>query len=95
MHLRQLIQPATDWLDAPTPRRVVWVALTAVAGLAVYGFTVGFWRDPLMGVCETVWRSIEQITGGFGVPALSVIVLILVIPIAQAIQKNHQTTPKP
>lgn len=49
MNLRQLIQPDSDWLDVPSPQRVVWVALTASAGLAVYGFTVGFWRDPLMG----------------------------------------------
>lgn len=49
MHLRQLIQPDADWLDAPSPRRVARVALTACAGLAIYGFTVGFWRDPLMG----------------------------------------------
>lgn len=49
MNLRELIQPASDWLDAPTPGRVAWVAATACAGLAVYGFTVGFWRDPKMG----------------------------------------------
>ena len=49
MHLRQLIQPDRGWLDAPTPRRVRWVALAACAGLAVYGFSVGFWRDPVMG----------------------------------------------
>jgi hypothetical protein len=49
MNLRQLIQPSPDWLDAPSPRRVAWVAGTAVAGLAIYGFTVGYWRDPLMG----------------------------------------------
>ncbi|MES2438998.1 MAG: hypothetical protein V4584_08020 [Verrucomicrobiota bacterium] len=49
MHLRQLIQPESDWLDAPTPRRVARVAATASVGLAVYGFTVGFWRDPVMG----------------------------------------------
>jgi hypothetical protein len=49
MNLRQLIQPDSDWLDAPTPRRVARVALTACAGLAIYGFTVGFWRDPVMG----------------------------------------------
>lgn len=50
MHLRQLIQPSADWLDVPSPRRVARVALAAVTGLAFYGFTVGFWRDPLMGV---------------------------------------------
>ncbi|NQX00547.1 hypothetical protein HQ447_07785, partial [bacterium] len=49
MNLRRLIQPDHNWLDAPSPRRVADVALTACAGLAVYGFTVGFWRDPLMG----------------------------------------------
>lgn len=254
MNLRQLIQPDRAWLDAPTPRRALWVALAAGLGLAIYGFTVGYWRDPLMGgyvavklpllvvltlICngllngllglllgtglgfrqsllalltafalagvilgslapvtlllawnapppdspgaqnahaaylvthtfligfagiaanihlhrllavksptpaaatatllawlggngflgaqfswilrpffgspslevqflrpdplrgnfyQTVWRSIDHITGGFGVPALSVIVLILIIPIARAIQSNHQTNPQP
>ncbi len=54
MNLRQLIQPDPDWLDAPTPRRVASVALTACAGLAIYGFTVGFWRDPVMGAYVAV-----------------------------------------
>lgn len=49
MHLRRLIQPDADWLDAPTPGHIARVALTAVAGLACYGFSVGYWRDPLMG----------------------------------------------
>ena len=49
MNLRQLIQPAADWLDVPSSTRVAFVALTATLGLAFYGFTVGFWRDPLMG----------------------------------------------
>ena len=54
MPLRQLIQPEADWLDAPTSRRVACVALTACAGLASYGFTVGFWRDPMMGLYVAV-----------------------------------------
>jgi hypothetical protein len=54
MKLRQLIQPDPDWLDAPTPRRVAWVAATACTGLAVYGFTVGYWRDPVMGLYVAV-----------------------------------------
>ena len=254
MTLRELIQPGPGWLDAPSPRRVAWVTLTAFAGLALYGFTVGYWRDPVMGgyvalklpllvaltlICngllngllgqllgtglgfrqsllalltafalaavilgslapvtfllawnapppdspgaknahaaylvthtvligfagiaanihlhrllavksptpaaatatllawlggngflgaqfswilrpffgtptlevqflrpdpmrgnfyQTVWRSLEQITGGFGLPALSVVILILAIPIARAIQSQHQHTPKP
>ena len=49
MFLRPLIQPTADWLDAPSPKRAAGVTLTAFAGLAVYGFTVGYWRDPLMG----------------------------------------------
>jgi hypothetical protein len=47
--LRQLIHPGDDWLDAPDARRVVRVGLIAAAGLASYGFTVGFWRSPVMG----------------------------------------------
>ncbi len=54
MNLRELIQPAADWLDAPTPQRVAGVALTACAGLAVYGFSVGYWRDPVMGAYVAV-----------------------------------------
>ena len=54
MNLRQLIQPECDWLDAPTPGRAAWVALAAFAGLAFYGFTVGYWRDPLLGVYVAV-----------------------------------------
>ena len=54
MNLRQLIQPDTNWLDTPSPRRVARVALTACAGLAAYGFTVGFWRDPMMGIYVAV-----------------------------------------
>jgi hypothetical protein len=49
MHLRELIQPRTDWLDAPSSHRVCQVAITACLGFAVYGFSVGYWRDPLMG----------------------------------------------
>jgi hypothetical protein len=54
MHLRDLIQPRLDWLDVPSSRRVAQVSLMAVAGLAVYGFTVGYWRDPVMGLYVAV-----------------------------------------
>lgn len=50
MPFRHLIQPDADWLDAPSGRRILEVALIACAGLALYGFSVGFWRDPWMGV---------------------------------------------
>jgi hypothetical protein len=54
MHVRQVIQPDEAWLEAPTVAKVTRVALAACAGLALYGFTVGFWRDPLMGVFVAV-----------------------------------------
>lgn len=49
MNLRPLIQPDDGWLDAPSPRRVLQVSAAAFTGLALYGFTVGYWRDPVMG----------------------------------------------
>lgn len=49
MRVRRLIHPDATWLDAPAGRRVVGVAATAAAGLALYGFSVGYWRAPLMG----------------------------------------------
>ena len=51
---RELIQPGDGWLDAPGPGRTARVGLVALAGLALYGFTVGVWRDPLMGVFVAV-----------------------------------------
>jgi hypothetical protein len=50
MNLRSLLQPDAAWLDDPHPRRICGVALATVLGLAAYGFTVGWWRSPLMGV---------------------------------------------
>lgn len=54
MKLRELIQPDDGWLDAPTPARVIHVAMVAIGGMALYGFTMGFWRDPLMGAYVAV-----------------------------------------
>lgn len=54
MHLRTVIQPDEGWLDNPDIRRTVNVALTAVVGLALYGFSVGFWRAPVMGLFVAV-----------------------------------------
>ncbi|MGD7654075.1 MAG: hypothetical protein ACQCXQ_12720 [Verrucomicrobiales bacterium] len=54
MTLRELIQPDRRWLDRPDGKRVVWVAGAAALGLACYGFSVGIWRAPLMGVYVAV-----------------------------------------
>jgi len=50
MLLRPLLQPDMAWLDQPNARRIAGSALAATLGLAAYGFSVGFWRSPLMGV---------------------------------------------
>lgn len=49
MRLHELLDPPAAWLDRPPLRRVAGVALAAAAGLAMYGFSVGAWRSPLMG----------------------------------------------
>ncbi len=50
MSLRPFLQPDASWLDDPHPRRILGVALATVLGLAAYGFTVGWWRSPMMGI---------------------------------------------
>ncbi len=50
MKILPLIHPEADWLDRLTAKREGSVALVALAGMMAYGFTVGFWRSPLMGV---------------------------------------------
>jgi hypothetical protein len=50
MNLRPLLQPDAAWLDDPHPRRILMVAVATILGLAAYGFTVGWWRSPMMGV---------------------------------------------
>lgn len=42
------------WIEQPTARRVGAVALAALAGLAAYGLTVGWWRSPMMGLFVAV-----------------------------------------
>lgn len=47
--IRRLLQPQADLLDDPTPGKIARIAGLAALALAAYGFTVGFWRSPLMG----------------------------------------------
>lgn len=54
MNLRHLIHPPVDWLDEPSGKRVCGVALAACVGLALYGFSVGYWRSPTMGLYVAV-----------------------------------------
>ena len=43
-----------SWLDQPRAGRLALMAGAAAAGLAVYGFSTGYWRSPLMGVYVAV-----------------------------------------
>ena len=54
MTVRELIHPAAHWLDDVSVKRTSSVALIACGGLMVYGFTLGCWRSPLMGVYVAV-----------------------------------------
>ena len=54
MHPQAVILPDEGWLERPAACRTLHVALTALIGLALYGFSVGYWRAPLMGVFVAV-----------------------------------------
>ncbi len=47
--MRAYLSPTADSLRAPTPGSIGRTAAIALLGFAAYGFTVGFWRSPLMG----------------------------------------------
>lgn len=47
--MRHILRPDAAWVLAMNGRRAVGVAVIAAIGLAFYGFTVGYWRSPLMG----------------------------------------------
>jgi hypothetical protein len=107
IHLHRLLAAKSPTPAAATATLLAWLGGNGFLGAQFswilrpfFGspsLEVQFLRpDPLRGnFYQTVWSSIDRITGGFGVPALLVVLLILVIPIARAIQSNHPTTPKP
>ncbi|MCW1915300.1 hypothetical protein OJ996_17070 [Luteolibacter sp. GHJ8] len=47
--IRRLLQPSSELLDDPSPGTIAKTAGLAALALAVYGFTTGFWRSPVMG----------------------------------------------
>lgn len=49
MTLRDLLQPDAELLNDPHLLKFGQVALVTLVGLAAYGFSVGYWRSPLMG----------------------------------------------
>lgn len=52
--MQDLLSPTPQTLAAPTTREMARGAIVTVLGFALYGFTVGYWRSPLMGVFVAV-----------------------------------------
>jgi hypothetical protein len=48
--LRNILQPQPQWVLDLNGRRCLGIVAVAIISLALYGFTVGYWRSPLMGV---------------------------------------------
>jgi hypothetical protein len=47
--MRDLLTPTAQNLREPAPGAILRAALIAALGFGIYGFTVGYWRSPLMG----------------------------------------------
>ena len=47
--IRRLLHPAPELLDDTSPRIIGATAAITFVCLALYGFTVGYWRSPVMG----------------------------------------------
>lgn len=52
--MQDLLSPTAETLAAPSSREIRRGALVTVIGFALYGFTVGYWRSPIMGVFVAV-----------------------------------------
>lgn len=52
--MQDLLSPTADSLAAPSTKEMWRGALVTVTGFALYGFTVGYWRSPIMGVFVAV-----------------------------------------
>ncbi len=52
--MRALLDPPLETLARPTGRDLARAAAITTLGFAVYGFTTGFWRSPLMGLYVAV-----------------------------------------
>ena len=52
--MQDLLSPTADTLAVPSAKGIRRGALVTTIGFALYGFTVGYWRSPLMGVFVAV-----------------------------------------
>lgn len=48
--IRHVLQPSATWLDQATSPRILRLALYTTVMLACYGFSIGWWRSPLMAI---------------------------------------------
>ena len=52
--ITQTLQPNLAWVEELHWRRTVVLCVLSFLGLALYGFTVGYWRSPVMGLYVAV-----------------------------------------
>jgi hypothetical protein len=52
--MRRFLLPSARSLEATSGKEIARVALVMVIGFGIYGFTVGYWRSPLMGLYVAV-----------------------------------------
>ncbi len=52
--MRDYLSPTAKTLEAPSGAAIARTAAVTVLGFGLYGFTVGFWRSPMMGVFVAV-----------------------------------------
>jgi len=103
LHLHRLLTAEAANPTAATVTLLAWLSGNCFLGaqfswilrpfFGCPSLEVAFLRpDPLRGnFYQSVWRSLESITGGYGLLALIFILALLFIPIARAIQTTHHS----
>jgi hypothetical protein len=107
IHLHRLLAEKSPTPAAATATLLAWLGGNGFLGAQFSWILRPFFGMPHMKVeflrehpmhgnfYEAVWSSLQKTTGGHGLPALLVILLVLTIPIIRAIQCNHQKHPEP
>jgi hypothetical protein len=48
--IRHLLQPTSELLEDPSPRRIARISILTALCLTAYGFSTGYWRSPVLGI---------------------------------------------